>query len=218
LAHPLAVQLLELLLGEDFYCKFVSSDTSLRGAVLQSPHRELDAGRTWEPCSYVVNLPLVACGLQNGPLEVWPGAGHHWNQALLDRLKLDTDVQDDRNPQAEWFATLFPSRRVELVPGDLLIRDGGLLHRGTVNHTDEPRTLLTVCYFRRGRTFDYGRWEYNLDPTLWEQLSPEVQRRFVITSASSETATPTAAVEPGPQSSLTLWQRLRRSLPLRKSA
>lgn len=178
LANPLVTPLLGLLLGEGYFCKFVSSDTCTRGALLQSPHRELGAGCSWEPRAYVVNVPLCSCGPANGPLEVWPGGSHLWRNALLERLGLNTDVQDGRNPDCEHFANLFPSRKVLLDPGDVLIRDPGLLHRGTVNHTDQPRSMLTLCYFRAGHVHDYGRVGYNLDRATWERLDPGVKSLF----------------------------------------
>jgi ectoine hydroxylase-related dioxygenase (phytanoyl-CoA dioxygenase family) len=178
LANPFARQLLEFLLGDGFYCKFVSSDTCTKGAVVQSPHRELGIGKAWDPQAYIVNIPLGRCGLDNGPLELWPGGSHLWQNKLLDRLGLGTDVQDGRNPDCEQLATRFPSRRLLLEAGDLLIRDPGLLHRGTENSTDEPRTLLTLCYFRLGHTHDYGQVEYNLDGAMWQQLEPGCRKLF----------------------------------------
>jgi ectoine hydroxylase-related dioxygenase (phytanoyl-CoA dioxygenase family) len=133
---------------------------------------------------------------------VWPGGSHLWQNRLLDQLDLHTDVLDGRNPACEEFATLFPSRKVVLEPGDLLIRDPGLLHRGTVNATDEPRSMLTLCYFRQGHTHDYGQVEYNLDRALWERLDPRCRRLFA------------HAFEPQAERALaaslaSLWRRLR---------
>jgi hypothetical protein len=197
-ANPFATQLLRFFLRDGYYCKFVSSDTCLNGAELQSPHREMDAGRAWEPRGLIANVPLCVCGLDNGPLEVWPAGTHLWRADLLDELKLGLDVQDGRNPDAEWFATLFPARRVTLEPGDLLLRDPALLHRGTVNHTDAPRSVLTICYFRRGLTFDYGRAEYNLDRATWEWLAPDVRALFAHAFEAPVVAPPSG-----------FWRRLR---------
>ncbi len=202
LANPFAVELLGFLLGDDFFCKFVSSDTCTKGALMQSPHRELGIGKSWDPQSYIVNVPLCFSGLDNGPLEVWPGASHLWQNRLLNQLGLDTDVQDGRNPDFEEFASLFSSRRVVLEPGDLLIRDPGMMHRGTVNHTDEPRSLLTLCYFRCGHTHDYGQAEYNLDRALWERLDPRCRRLFAHCFEKEEESAP--AERP-----VGLWERLR---------
>jgi Phytanoyl-CoA dioxygenase (PhyH) len=177
-ANPFARQLLQFFLGAGFYCKFVSSDTCLKGALIQSPHRELGAGDAWIPRAYVINVPLCYCGLENGPLEVWYGGSHLWRNEVLRSLDLRDDVQDGENPEMERLAERFPSRRVVLELGDLLVRDPGLLHRGTVNNTDQPRSMLTVCYFREGEDHSYGNVEYSLDREIWEGLEPEVREVF----------------------------------------
>jgi GT2 family glycosyltransferase/ectoine hydroxylase-related dioxygenase (phytanoyl-CoA dioxygenase family) len=188
-ANPFAMPVVRFFLGDDFYCKFVSSDTCLKGARLQSPHRELGAGESWQPGSYVVNIPLCECTLDNGPLEVWPGTGHLWRNEFLDRLNFCTEPQDEENPETMALAESLPSCKLTFGIGDLLIRDPGLLHRGTVNVTDAPRSLLTLCYFRQGKDHDYGRWEYNLDEQSYQQLAPEVKQLFPQAVRRFESAT-----------------------------
>jgi ectoine hydroxylase-related dioxygenase (phytanoyl-CoA dioxygenase family) len=178
LANPFAMRLLDRSLGANFYCKFVSSDTCLAGAEIQSPHREMDPGLSWEPRGYIVNIPLHRCDLANGPLEIWPGGSHLWRDDVIRGLGFDDTVQDARNPDFEWLASLFPSRRVVLDAGDILIRDPALMHRGTVNHTDRPRTMLGVCYFRAGLTHNYGQLDLSLDRELYEQLAPGIRPFF----------------------------------------
>ncbi|WP_173085982.1 phytanoyl-CoA dioxygenase family protein [Phytohabitans rumicis] len=188
LANPFAMQLLRGMLGPNYQCKFVSSDTCLNGAEIQSPHREMDPGLSWEPRGYVVNVPLHRCDLDNGPLEVWPCGSHLWRDDVIrGQLGFDDTVQDGRNPDFEWLASLFPSRRVALDPGDVLIRDPALMHRGTVNHTDRPRTMLAICYFRDGLTHNYGHLDLNLDRELYEGLAPHVRHLF--SAALEEPAT-----------------------------
>ncbi|MDX6699499.1 MAG: hypothetical protein QOE65_2896 [Solirubrobacteraceae bacterium] len=177
-ANPFAMALLRFSLGEDLYCKFVSSDTCLRGALTQAPHRELGAGERWEPRALVVNVPVGRCGLDNGPLEVWYSGGHLWRNDVLAAAGFDDDVQDGENPRAEALAAALPSRRVTLEPGDVLVRDPGLLHRGTVNRTDEPRTMLTMAFFRAAESHDYGDVRFNLDEDLYAALDPEVRTLF----------------------------------------
>lgn len=196
IANPLAVQVVKHHLGEEIYCKFISSDTCLKGAEIQSPHRELGSGDQWAPRAYVVNVPLVPCGLENGPLEVWYTGSHLWRNEVLRELSHEDDVQDGRNPAAEELAELFPSRKVVLELGDVLIRDPGLLHRGTVNRTDEPRSMLTVCLMRKGETHSYGEAAYSLDRDLWEGLEPEPKALFA--HAFEEPASPPPAPEPAP--------------------
>jgi ectoine hydroxylase-related dioxygenase (phytanoyl-CoA dioxygenase family) len=178
LANPLAIQLLQRLLSKDFKCKFVSSDTCMNGAEIQSPHREMDPGTSWEPPAYLVNIPLHRCDLRNGPLEIWPCGSHLWHDDVIRELGFDDTVQDGLNPELERLASLFPSRRVVLERGDLVIRDPALMHRGTVNHTDKPRTMLTVCYIRAGLTHNYGRLDLSLDRELYERLAPEIRHLF----------------------------------------
>jgi ectoine hydroxylase-related dioxygenase (phytanoyl-CoA dioxygenase family) len=178
LANPFAMQLLRFMLGEEYHCKFVSSDTCLAGAEIQSPHREMDPGLSWEPRGYIVNVPLHRCDLDNGPLEVWPCGSHLWRDDVLKSLGYDDTVQDGRNPDFEALAAMFPSRRILLEPGDVVIRDPALMHRGTVNHTDRPRTMLTVCYFRNSLSHNYGHLDLNLDHDLQIALSPEVRPLF----------------------------------------
>jgi ectoine hydroxylase-related dioxygenase (phytanoyl-CoA dioxygenase family) len=178
LANPLVVPLLGELLGEGFRCKFVSSDTCLRGSTAQAPHRELGAGGEREPVAYIVNVPLSRNTERNGPLEVWPSGSHLWSAEALRRQGLSDEVQDGENPGILEFSRRLPSERLLLDPGSILIRNPGMLHRGTPNRTRRPRSMLTVCYLRRGYDWDYGAEEYNLDSQLFAELAPEVQRLF----------------------------------------
>ena len=184
LANPFVMPILRFLLGAGMFCKFVSSDTCTSGAEMQSPHRELGVGKQWAPCSYVVNIPLCSCRSENGPLEVWPGSGHLWQNDLLEQLNIDTEVQDDSNRDFLQLAAVFPSTKLTLDPGDILVRDPGLLHRGTVNQTAIPRTMMTLCYFRAGHWHDYGDIQYNLNLDMWRNLADDVRSLFSLDRAA----------------------------------
>jgi ectoine hydroxylase-related dioxygenase (phytanoyl-CoA dioxygenase family) len=209
-ANPLAMGLITELLGNNCFCKFVSSDTCIRGSDLQSPHRELGCGGQTQPLAYIVNVPLVHCGLHNGPLEIWPCGTHLWHNDVVSHLQFNTDVQDGRNAEMESFAADLPSIKVELRPGDVLIRDPGLLHRGTPNPTDEPRSMLTICFFRHGHTWDYGRADYNVDEPIFRQLPHDVRRYFDY----AFTPQPIIAL---PEVRGSVWQRMAAAIQ-RKSA
>jgi ectoine hydroxylase-related dioxygenase (phytanoyl-CoA dioxygenase family) len=178
LANPLVMRLLTELLGSDLRCKFVASDTCVKGSVMQAPHRELGAGGMSEAPAYIVNLPLTRNTNRNGPLEVWPNGSHLWSEKALERRGLSDEVQDGSNPALEEFARRIPSERLLISPGSLLIRNPGMLHRGTPNRTRKPRSMLTACYLRRDYDYDYGVLEYNLDSELFAGLDPSVQRLF----------------------------------------
>lgn len=178
LANPLVMPLLEELLGSGFRCKFVSSDTCVRGSVIQAPHRELGAGGAREAPAYIVNVPLSRNTRRNGPLEVWPNGSHLWSAEVLQSHGLADDIQDGENPALLEFSRRLPSERLLVEPGSLLIRNPGMLHRGTPNRTRRPRSMLTVCYLRRDYDYDYGAADYNLDSELFADLDPAVQSLF----------------------------------------
>ena len=199
LANPLVVPVLEELLGSGLHCKFVSSDTCVKGSATQAPHRELGAGGAREPIAYIVNVPLSRNTPRNGPLEVWPNGTHLWSPDVLRRHGLSDDVQDGENPALAELSGGIPSERLLLEPGSLLIRNPGMLHRGTPNRTRRPRSMLTVCYLRRGYDFDYGTAEYNLDPDLFSRLDPRVQSLFPMNGDHSPRPVSATAAAPSRQ-------------------
>jgi hypothetical protein len=91
---------------------------------------------------------------------------------MFRKFNVQPFVQDDPNPDVEVLAGFIPSTLIELRPGDLMIRDPGMLHRGTPNPTAEPRTMLTAGYFRSDYYYPYGDPRYNLDDELYRELEP----------------------------------------------
>jgi ectoine hydroxylase-related dioxygenase (phytanoyl-CoA dioxygenase family) len=175
-ANPFVCAILNEILGDGFYCNTVSSDTCMAGSEFQTPHRDIGFYPTGETCGAIVNVPLVHCGLHNGPLEVWPGGSHLWRRDLFAKYEMKPFGQDVRHPELEAFAERIPSRQLELAPGDILLRDPGMLHRGTPNPTLEPRVMLTLGYFRAGYVYKFGDPKYNLDTEIFDGLSAEVQK------------------------------------------
>jgi ectoine hydroxylase-related dioxygenase (phytanoyl-CoA dioxygenase family) len=178
LANPFALSILTETLGDGLYCKSVSSDTCLKGALRQAPHRDLDFYDGAKPFGATVNIPIMHCGLHNGPLEVWPGGSHLWHGEMFFKFGVLPFVQDGTNPTVEALMEHLPSKKIDLVPGDLLIRDPGMWHRGNPNPTDEPRTMLTTSYFRRTFYYDYGDPLHNLDDGLFAALDPSIKSMF----------------------------------------
>lgn len=178
LRNPFADPIISETLGPDYYCKFVSSDTCVKGSTQQAPHRDIDFYDDKKTFGCIVNVPIMHCGLHNGPTEVWPCGSHLWRSEKFFQFDLQPFVQDGVNPQVEELARHIPSKLIELHPGELLIRDPGMWHRGTPNPTDEPRTMLTSGYFRQDYYYQYGDPFYNLDDTLYADLEPDVQQLF----------------------------------------
>ena len=81
-------------------------------------------------------------------------------------------------PRSSGSPEFFPSIKVVLKPGEILIRDLAMWHRGTPNPTDQPRTMLTIGMFRADHEYGYGSPSYNLDDALYERLDPRIRRMF----------------------------------------
>src|SRR5207237_6989758 len=122
LAQPIVLEVLARALGADLRCAFFSSDTAMPGARRQSPHRELGGAGPGPARAVLANVPLVRCGPDDGPIEVWPVGSHRWPPAALTALGLDDDVQDGPNPRMEAFAARLPSTPLLVGPGDIVLR------------------------------------------------------------------------------------------------
>jgi ectoine hydroxylase-related dioxygenase (phytanoyl-CoA dioxygenase family) len=182
--NPFAVPLLEALLGPDFYCKFISSDTCCDGSVFQAPHRDCAPSDSKSTDLLCVNVPLMDCGLHNGPLELWPGT-HLWKNFLEHHLVWA--VQDGRNRGMDELVTHLRSVKVELRPGDVLVRNPGTWHRGTPNPLPQPRTMMIGVYgSRRVKICPYGSPYFNVDRTVYESLSPPLGKRFAYAFESAD--------------------------------
>ena len=176
--NPFAESILAETLGADYYCKFVSSDTCAKGSIQQAPHRDIDYYDEDTVRGCYVNISLMHCGLHNGPIEVWPGGSHLWRSEKFLKFNLHSVAEDTTNPAVEALVSHFPSKKLELQPGDLLIRDPGMWHRGTPNPTDEPRSMLTIGYFRKDYYIEYGDPFFSMDENIYKDLYPAVQELF----------------------------------------
>lgn len=137
ITHPLILPLLDALLGADCVCHYFASDTPLPGSDYQKVHSDIHAlfpeTEIVTPCySLVLNIPLVDCTEENGPLEIWPNGTHHIGA----------------HPDIQRLAETMRSERVLMPAGSLLLRDMRMWHRGTPNRGSAPRPNLALIYSR----------------------------------------------------------------------
>jgi hypothetical protein len=109
----------------------------LRDAEMMAWHADLAVEETGprdrapRPRRLTFNVALTAMNEGNGPMEVIPGSHrmHH-------------------DQTARWIGVIetVNSVTMRMRPGDCLLRDGNLLHRGTTNATGRPRILLDQTY------------------------------------------------------------------------
>ncbi len=132
-AQPVAVQLMQALLGEDIQCAFFHTNTALPGSGIQPVHRDTGhlMGVAHPVATLVLNIPLCDFTIANGATEVWPGT-HSIIGGVLD---------DER-------AAAFPSVRTEIPVGSFILRDMRMWHRGMPNDSDNPRTMYAIVYER----------------------------------------------------------------------
>jgi len=137
IANPLALPVLDRLLGPDYVCHYFASDTPLPGSDYQAVHSDIgllfpEAPLSLPAYSVVVNIPLVDFTPENGPLEIWPGGTH--------LMPGGTKIGD--------LAPTMHSETLLLPAGSLLIRDMRMWHRGTPNRADHARPNLALIYSR----------------------------------------------------------------------
>lgn len=142
LTNPIAVQIMEVLLGKDLRCGFYHSNTSYPGSGTQRIHRDsnhlfgAEVPFAMPVTSLALNVPLCDFTVANGSTEVWPGT----------HLIVDADPADGGRLEAR--AAYLPSLRTNIPAGSLVLRDMRMWHRGMPNTTDIHRTMLALVYRR----------------------------------------------------------------------
>lgn len=129
------------LAGGEIVMPELATDTPLQGSEYQVIHRDhpqlspdLPENEPWRPFQFAVNFSLSKITLDNGPFEIAPGT----------HLLTDKEARQQIE-SGEAQRNLVP---LLMEPGDVMIRDVRALHRGTPNHTDEPRVMVVVGYNR----------------------------------------------------------------------
>ncbi|MCW8132515.1 MAG: phytanoyl-CoA dioxygenase family protein [Planctomycetota bacterium] len=165
IANPLALSVIDAVLGPKAVCHYFASDTPMPGSDYQAVHSDIHAlfpetGLTVPAYGLVLNIPLVDFRADNGPVEIWPGGTH------LIPMNLDLKA-------------LAPEMRSELClmpAGSFLIRDLRMWHRGTPNRSTEPRPNMAMIYARPWLRTEYP--PIRIAPAAFEALSPRAQELF----------------------------------------
>lgn len=130
--------LVDRLVGPDPVMVQLATDTPLKGSDFQPIHRDTpplfpEAGIETPPFQLAVNFPLVDVTVENGATEI--ATGTH----MMERADGLRRIENGE----------IPLRAYPMALGDVMIRDVRHLHRGTPNHTDEPRPMVVIGYSRR---------------------------------------------------------------------
>jgi len=143
LQSPLWRQVLTQLLGRDFKINFTAALLAQPGASEQKPH--LDGGHLfhgthgWSTDAPVhalqMFLPLCPTPIERGPTEFWPGSHLSSNAPFANSMKSIGLAAD---------------------PGDVIIFDFRVLHRGMANKSEQWRPVLYQTVSRSWFSDDFN--------------------------------------------------------------
>jgi ectoine hydroxylase-related dioxygenase (phytanoyl-CoA dioxygenase family) len=162
--NPMALQVLDVMLGKDYTCRYFATDTPLPGSDYQGVHSDdaplfPDTDFILPPAALVLNIPLVDTTEENGPIDIFPGGSHR----MPERLNEPKRIQ-------ELAATLEP-KKVLMPAGSLLIRDLRMWHRGTPNRSKAARPNMALVYNRPWYTRDHVSPKINIPQEAYDALS-----------------------------------------------
>ena len=139
LTHPWLTGLCERMLGPDWTLVEVGFDVPLPGAVDQPWHRDFatpeDTGATGVLTSLAFNITAVAVTPEMGPFEIVHGSHRDDGSAFEHGMFPPPD-------QAAGYADRARRKMPKL--GDMSVRTGLAVHRGTRNLSDESRPVLVL--------------------------------------------------------------------------
>ncbi len=166
IANPFVLPILNDLLGKDYVCHYLASNTCIPGSEFQPPHADVyslfpETDIKPPPYHMVVNIPLVDITEENGPIEFWSG-GTHLNTFGMDKI--------------EALAPMMQSQMATMPAGSLFIRDGRMWHRGTENKSDAPRPNLALVYTRPW--VDAGSRRIGIPQGSYDNLSDHARSIF----------------------------------------
>ncbi|MCY3812659.1 MAG: phytanoyl-CoA dioxygenase family protein [Gammaproteobacteria bacterium] len=151
--------LAQALFGGRPQLTFYNGNTNCPGSVRQRLHMDgrhsTAPGEPAAPTSaVVVNIPPGGMDGGNGAIELWPGS--HRVTVHGEQQGVPPDMEAQRR------GTRAPENP-RAVPGDVLIRDVRLWHRGVPNNATRPRHMIALILSaprddeRSGRTLRFGR-------------------------------------------------------------
>jgi hypothetical protein len=170
--HPLVTGLSEHMLGSDYEIVEVAFDVPLPGAVHQPWHRDFampDETRVeGRLSSLAFNVPAVDVTPELGPFEIAPGTHREPGDAFEHGMF---------PPREAWAA--YERLRRERSPrlGDMSVRTGLAVHRGTPNRGSGPRPMLVLGVVAP-EVDTSDAHELQVSRGFWDEL-PEAVRRHL---------------------------------------
>jgi len=166
--HPILSALCAHVLGSDYQVVELGFDVPLPGAEDQPWHRDFpgDATQARRLGSLAFNITTVDVTSDMGPFQVAPGT--HWDDG------------------ADWPHGMFPTDSARYVAlaqtrcprrGDVAVRTGLTVHRGTANTSGQPRAVLILGVTTR-QTDTTGVHNLHVTPGYHDALPAVVRARL----------------------------------------
>ena len=133
-ANPTILGVLDRVFYQEYKLVQLAADVPMQGSEYQEIHRDfrpLFTDQIVTPLyALAVNFPLVEVTAANGPFEM--ARGTH----VMPREEALVKVQTGEISMEQFY----------LRPGDVMVRSPLALHRGTPNHTPQPRPMIVMGY------------------------------------------------------------------------
>jgi ectoine hydroxylase-related dioxygenase (phytanoyl-CoA dioxygenase family) len=158
--HPVAIALVEAVLGEAFTISNFSANIALPGSGSMEAHSDqgLVAPEPWlQPWSVNIIWCLDDAHDANGATRFMPGSHHFQSWA---------DVPDD---------LLARMRAFEAPKGWIIAMDGRIWHTSGANVTEAEERALLFGYYARAFLRPQQNWTASLSPETVEGLSPQMR-------------------------------------------
>ncbi len=167
--HPTLDAVCREVLGDDYQFVEVGFDVALPGAVRQPLHRDFpipeETKETGRLSSLAVNATCVDVTPDMGPLEIVPGSQFDGDAGFTTGMRVPDEMYDRYSDRIE---PRMPKR------GDISIRTGLTVHRGTPNTSPHPRPVLILGVM--GNDYEtFADHELTMTTGYYQSLPEELQ-------------------------------------------
>ena len=178
--HPLVDEVCRGVLGDDYQYVEVGFDVALPGSVRQPLHRDFptppETLETGELSSLAINATCVDVTPDMGPLEIAPGTHFDDSGDLEDGMCVPASLHDR-------YADKIEPRMPKA--GDVSIRTGLAIHRGTENRSGKPRPVLIVGVMA-AQYETFAEHELTMTRDYYESLPSEVRTHLARCTVTDE--------------------------------
>jgi ectoine hydroxylase-related dioxygenase (phytanoyl-CoA dioxygenase family) len=161
-ANSMIMAVLNRVFFQEYKLVQLAVDIPLQGSDYQEIHRDfrpLFSDQITTPLYAVaVNFPLVEVTAENGPFEMARGTHRMPREEGLVKVR----------------AGEIPMEQFYMQPGDVMIRSPLALHRGTPNHTPQPRPMVVMGYVMHW--LHTQKVDLTLSNDYYQSLSPDLQQ------------------------------------------